>query len=47
MFFIADMLFSRSARTRAQEDAPIPRVRPKSGRSPRARLRQDALSDLV
>ncbi|KIG17377.1 hypothetical protein DB30_03296 [Enhygromyxa salina] len=49
MFFIADMLFRRSARNRkrAQEDAPIPRVRAKSGRSPRARLHQDALSVLV
>jgi hypothetical protein len=49
MFFIADMLFRRSkARARrAQEDAPVPRARAKSGRSPRARLREDALSALA
>lgn len=49
MFLIADMLFRRSnARARrTQEDAPVPRARVKSGRSPRARLRQDALSALT
>lgn len=46
MFFIADMLFRRSnARARRmEEDAPAPRERGKSGRSPRARLREDAFS---
>ncbi|MCA9683937.1 MAG: hypothetical protein KC457_17180 [Myxococcales bacterium] len=49
MFFIADMLFRRSnARSRRirEDDAPVPRSRTKSGRSPRARLREDALSIL-
>jgi hypothetical protein len=46
MFLIADMLFRRSnSRARRQEeDAPVARPRTKSGRSPRARLREDAIS---
>lgn len=48
MFFIADMLFRRSnSRARRQEDAPVARARVKGGRSPRARLRQDAVSMLA
>jgi hypothetical protein len=50
MFFIADMLFRRSKarqrRTR-EEDVPARRARSKSGRSPRARLREDAFSILA
>lgn len=49
MFFIADMLFRRS-KTRArriEDDAPVARPRTKSGRSPRARLREDAVSLLA
>lgn len=49
MFFIVDMLFRRSnTRTRRtqEEDAPVPRARVKSGRSPRARLHEDALAAL-
>ena len=45
MFLIADMLFRRSkSRARREEDAPVARPRTKSGRSPRARLREDAIS---
>jgi hypothetical protein len=48
MFFLADILFRRSnARARRQEDAPVARPRTKSGRSPRARLREDAISMLA
>lgn len=49
MLLIVDILFGRSnARARrAREDAPVPRTRTKSGRSPRARLREDALSVLA
>ena len=50
MFFIADMLFRRSTtrtrRIQKEEDAPMPRARVKSGRSPRARLHDDALAAL-
>ncbi|NVB41127.1 hypothetical protein G6O69_25025 [Pseudenhygromyxa sp. WMMC2535] len=50
MHFIADMLFRRStarARRTRDMDAPAPRSRTKSGRSPRARLREDAFSMLT
>jgi hypothetical protein len=48
MFLIADMLFRRSSsRARRQDDVPVARPRTKSGRSPRARLREDAISLLA
>jgi hypothetical protein len=45
MLLLADMLFRRaSARRTDRQDAPTPRPRAKTGRSPRARLHDEAWS---
>ncbi len=48
MLLLADMLFRRASarRSNRQDDVPTPRPRAKTGRSPRARLHDEAWSML-